>query len=148
MFASMVLAGGLDVLRAIAAGSEYQEFEPDGIAIASAISRQAAPQARVLHAPTYNTPVFLTGRRSLLGYSGWLWSRGLDYRQREYDIQRIYSGGPEAGGLLRQYQVDYLLAGPQERESFRLDEVFLSQFKKLAEAGPYRLYQINKERVK
>jgi hypothetical protein len=143
VFASMVLAGGLDVLRAIAAGSEYQEFEPDGIAIAAAISRQAAPRARVLHAPTYNTPVFLTGRRSLLGYPGWLWSRGLDYRQRESDIQRIYSGGPEAGGLLRQYAVDYLLVGPQEHGSLRVDEAFLSQYKKLAEAGPYRLYQIN-----
>jgi hypothetical protein len=147
-FASMTLAGGLDVLRVITAATEQREFTPEGIAIARDISAQAAPQARVLHAPTYNTPVFLTGRRSLLGYPGWMWSRGLDYGQRYSDIQRIYSGEADAGALLRQYGVDYMLVGPEELAAFRVDERFLSQYKKLAEAGPYRLYQVHNEREK
>jgi hypothetical protein len=147
-FAGMTLAGGLDVLRAISAATEHREFTPEGIAIAQAISARTAPQARVLHAPTYNTPVFLTGRRSLLGYPGWLWSRGLDYGQRYNDVQRIYSGEAGAGELLRQYQVDYMLAGPEELATFGVNERFLSQYKKVAESGPYRLYQIHIEQEK
>jgi hypothetical protein len=143
--ASMTLAGGLDVLRVVTAATEQQEFTPEGIAMAMVISAWAAPQARVLHAPTYNTPVFLTGRRSLLGYPGWMWSRGLDYGQRYSDLQRIYSGEAEAGALLRQYKVDYALVGPDEVAAFKVDERFLSQYKKLAEAGPYRLYEIHTE---
>jgi len=142
VFASMVLAGSLDTLRVITATTEHREFDPQGIAIAKVISEQAAPRAPVLHAPTYNSPVFLTGRRSLLGYPGWMWSRGLDYSQRNSDIQRIYAGGPDSLALLRQYGVDYVLVGPDELASFTVNESFLSQYIKLAQAGPYRLYKI------
>jgi len=142
---SMVLAGTLDVWRMITAATAQGEFEPQGIAIARAISDQAPPRARVLHAPTYNTPVFLTGRRSLLGYPGWMWSRGLDYRQRNDDIQRIYAGGADAAALLRQYGVDYVLVGPQELASFPVNGPFLSQYKNVGQAGPYRLYQVGGE---
>jgi hypothetical protein len=143
-FLSMVLAGSLDVLRVITGTTENREFDAQGIAIARTISAQAAPHALVLHAPTFNSPVFLTGRRSLLGYPGWIWSRGLDYSQRDLDIQSIYSGEPGAAGLLRQYGIDYVLVGPDEFSSLRINEGFLSQYKQLAQAGPYRLYQVGK----
>jgi hypothetical protein len=145
VFASMVLAGGLDVLRVITATTEYREFDPPGIAIAKVISEQAAPRAVVLHAPTYNSPVFLTGRRSLLGYPGWMWSRGLDYSERNSVIQSIYSGGPDSTALLRQYKIDYVLVGPDELTLLRVNEGFLSQYKKVAQAGPYRLYAVHGE---
>src|SRR5947209_13722105 len=138
----MVLAGGLDVLRLITDTTEQQEFTAEGIAIAKVISGNAAPRATVLHAPTFDTPVFLTGRRSLLGFPGWMWSRGLDYSQRYYEIQSIYSGNIEANALLHKYQVDYVLVGPAEISTFGVNQEFLSQYKKLAEIGPYRLYQI------
>jgi hypothetical protein len=140
--ASMLLAGGLDVLRVVSAVTEYQEFDPQGMAVARAISAQAAPDAVVLHTPTYNSPVFLTGRRSLLGYPGWMWSRGLDYSQRNADIQRIYSGGPDAAILLRRYGIDYALVGPAELASFNVNEQFWSQYTVQAQEGPYRLYKI------
>lgn len=141
--ASMLLAGGLDVLRVISAVTEYQEFDPPGIAVAKAISVQAAPDAVVLHTPTYNSPVFLTGRRSLMGYPGWMWSRGLDYSQRNADIQRIYSGGPDAAALLRRYGIDYVLIGPAELASSNVNAQFWSQYTVQAQEGPYRLYKIN-----
>ena len=74
LLTTLVLAGGVDVLRVITSSTEYQEFEPQGIALGDTISRQTAPRALVLHAPVYNSPIFLTGRRSLLGYPGWMWS--------------------------------------------------------------------------
>ncbi len=148
VFAAMVLAGGLDVLRVITAATEYREFDPEGIAIARAISQQAAPRALVLHAPTYNSPVFLTGRRSLLGYPGWMWSRGLNYSEREADIRRIYSGGPEADVLLRSYGVDYLLIGPDELASLNVNETFWSRYLKQAQTGQYRLYKTRLEHEK
>jgi len=140
--ATLLLAGGLDVLRVVSEASEYQEFDAQGIAAASLISAQTPARALVLHAPTYNSPVFLTGRRSLLGYPGWMWSRGLDYSERSADIQRIYSGAPEAEALLRKYNVDYVLVGPMELASFKINEQFWSKYKTLSGAGAYRVYQI------
>jgi uncharacterized membrane protein len=97
----------------------------------------------VLHAPTFNSPVFLTGRRSLLGYPGWMWSRGLSYAERGADVQRIYSGAPEADALLRHYGVDYVLIGPAELASLKVNEQFWSKYAILSQAGAYRFYQTN-----
>jgi hypothetical protein len=142
VLATLLLAGALDVLRVVSEASEYQEFDAQGIAAASLISAQTPARALVLHAPTYNSPVFLTGRRSLLGYPGWMWSRGLDYSERSTDIQRIYSGAPEAEALLRKYNVDYVLVGPMELASFKINEQFWSKYKTLSGPGAYRVYQI------
>ncbi|HEY2359856.1 MAG TPA: hypothetical protein VGK36_01975 [Candidatus Angelobacter sp.] len=142
VLATLLLAGALDVLRVVSEASEYQEFDAQGIAAASVISAQTSPRALVLHAPTYNSPVFLTGRRSLLGYPGWMWSRGLDYSERSADIQRIYLGVPEADALLQKYNVDYVLVGPMELASFKVNEQFWSKYKTLSRAGAYRIYKI------
>jgi hypothetical protein len=139
--AIMTLAGGLDVLRVLTDASQYQEFDIHAREAAEAILRQAGPRALVLHAPTYNSPVFLTGRRSLLGYPGWMWSRGLDYSQRAADIQSIYSGSAEAETLLRHYGVQYVVLGPQERASFAVSERFWSRYTNIMPAGEYRLYK-------
>jgi hypothetical protein len=141
ILATLLLAGGLDVLRVVSEASEYREFDPSEIAIAGQISAQALPRAVVLHAPIFNSPVFLTGRRSLLGFPAWMWSRGLDFSQRGADIASIYSGGPEAEGLLRQYNVDYVLVGPLELASFKVNEQFWSKYKRVSQAGAYSLYE-------
>jgi hypothetical protein len=142
VLATLLLAGALDVLRVVSEASEYQEFDAQGIAAAKVISAQTAPRALLLHAPTYNSPVFLTGRRSLLGYPGWMWSRGLDYSERSADIERIYSGAPQAETLLRKYNVDYVLVGPMELAAFKVNEQFWVKYKTLSRAGAYRVYQI------
>jgi hypothetical protein len=139
--ASLTLAGALDIVRVISGATENLEFDTQGIAIAKVISEQTAPRAVVLHDPTYNSPVFLTGRRSLLGYPGWMWSRGLDYSQREAEIQRMYAGPPDAESLLRSYHVDYVLIGPAELGSLKVDPAFWSRYPTVAQAGPYRLYK-------
>lgn len=141
VFASLIFAGCLDVLRVVSEATEYIEFDTPGIAAADVISTQARPHAVVLHAPTYNSPVFLTGRRSLLGYPGWMWSRGLDSSQRNADIQRIYSGGPDAEALLQHYGVDYVLIGPLELASLNVNEQFWSRYTKVSQSGAYRIYQ-------
>lgn len=148
VFLALVLAGGLDVLRVVSEASEYQEFDAQGIAAARFISAQAPPRAVVLHAPTFNSPVFLTGRRSLLGYPGWMWSRGLSYAERGADVQRIYSGAPEAEALLRHYGVDYVLIGPAELASLKVNEQFWSKYAILSQAGAYRFYQTNVHTMK
>jgi hypothetical protein len=141
--AAMVMAGALDILRVVAGETEYREFDPDGIAIAKVISQHAQPRSLVLHVPTYNTPVFLTGRRSLLGYPGWMWSRGLDYYHRQTEIEHIYAGAPDAEQLMRQYGVDYVLISPAELATMKVDPLFWSRYSRVAEIGEYRLYQTN-----
>jgi hypothetical protein len=141
---ALVLAGSLDVWRVVSGQTVYGEFDADGIEMAHLIRDRTPDSALVLHAPTYNTPAFLAGRQSLLGYPGHVWSRGLDYAAREQDIGMIYAGGPEAEGLLASYGVDYVLVSPIEHNQRPgyVNEGFFTRFTEVAAAGDYRLYQI------
>jgi hypothetical protein len=140
---SLTLAGTLDILRVVSGASEYREFDPDAIAIAKLISDNTPPRACVLHAPIYNSPVLLTGRRSLLGYPGWMWSRGIDSSQRQAEIGRMYAGAPDADALLRRYRVDYALIGPEELASLSVNREFWSRHSLFQQTGGYRLYRTN-----
>jgi hypothetical protein len=142
---TLTLAGALDLSRVIRHTVLMREFDNDGIAIAQEITKRTSPRAIVLHAPTYDTPVFLTGRRSLLGYPGQIWSRGLDAGSRESDIRSIYAGASNARGLLEHYAVNNVLVGPQERSMMAVNSVFFSNFTLIGKSGDYSLYQINKK---
>ena len=102
LFAAATLSGALDVFRVASRQSAFRLFDADGVAIAAAIRDATPPRAVVLHAPVHDSPVYLTGRRSLLGYPGHMWSQGLDAGQREAEIARIYAGAADGGatGLL------------------------------------------------
>ncbi|HEV2763536.1 MAG TPA: hypothetical protein VGV38_11210, partial [Pyrinomonadaceae bacterium] len=96
----------------------------------------------ILHAPTYNHPSFLTGRRSVMGYAGHLWTHGLKYDEREREVRRVYAGGADAQGALERLGADYVVVGPSERANLPVvNESFFQRYTKVGEAGAYRLYQ-------
>jgi uncharacterized membrane protein len=90
----------------------------------------------------HNHPVFLTGRRSLLGYPGHVWTHGLEYGEREAEIKRVYAGAPDADAILRKYGVEYVVVSPLERNILSVNEQFFSKFQIVGEVGEYRLYKI------
>lgn len=135
-------SGGLDVWRVASGAIDQPIFDRDALAMADAIAEATPPQALVLHAPSYNSPVLLSGRRSLLGYPGHIWSQGLDAGRREEEIRLMYQAGPAGVALLARHQVRYLLVGPQEWSLGSLNEAWLGRLRKLAERGPYALYEL------
>jgi hypothetical protein len=139
-------AGGLDVWRAASGAVERREFDPAGIAFAEVVRRETPPRSLILHAPTYNDPVYLTGRRTFLGYPGHVWSHGIDYTEREADLKSIYAGSADAPALIEKAGIDYVVVGPLEREELgkygvAVNESFFARFRKVGEAGGYRLYK-------
>jgi hypothetical protein len=138
-------AGGLDVWRA-AVGTERREVDADGLAFAELIKSKTPPRALILHAPVYNDPVYLTGRRTFLGYPGHVWSHGLNFERREAEMKRIYAGGADASSLIVNNQIEYVVVGPIERAELRragvaLNESFFKRFEKVGGAGEYSLYK-------
>jgi hypothetical protein len=138
-------AGGLDVWRA-AVGTERREFDADGLAFAELIKSKTPPRALILHAPVYNDPVYLTGRRTFLGYPGHVWSHGLNYDRREAELKRIYAGGADAAQLVEANGIEYVVVGPIERAEMKrygvaLNESFFKRFERVGGAGEYSLYK-------
>ena len=138
----VTLAGGLDVAAIALRSNQYGIFDAQGISFAELIKREVPPNAVVLHAPVHNHPVFLTGRRSLMGYPGHVWTHGLEYLQRESEIKRVYAGAPDADEILRKYGVEYAVVSPLERNELDVNEQFFSKFQIVGEVGGYRLYKI------
>jgi hypothetical protein len=143
--ASLAFSGALDVFRVASRQVELRVFDAEGVAFAATALQQTPPRALVLHSPTYDSPALLSGRRSLLGYPGHIWSQGLDAGSRQADIERIYTGGPDAEELLRGYGVDFILVGPQERRDLRVDDAFLERFPLVARRGDYQLRKLVRE---
>jgi len=142
LLACVTLAGGLDVAAIVLRSNEYGIFTAPGIQFAELIKREAAPQAVVIHAPVHNHPVFLTGRRSLMGYPGHVWTHGLEFGPRESEIRRVYAGAPDANNILRKYGVDYAVVSPLEKNIMNVNDQFFSTFQLVGEVGEYRLYKI------
>jgi hypothetical protein len=142
LFVCVTLAGTLDVAGIALRSIKYQVFDAAGVKFAELIKQQTAPRAMIIHAPVHNTPVFLTGRRSLMGYPGHIWTHGLEFVQRESEIKRIYLGAPDADQLLRNYNIEYAVVGPHEQVTTNYNEGFFNRFEKVGEVGGYSLYKI------
>jgi hypothetical protein len=141
LFACVTLAGALDVAAIVLRSNEYGIFTEPGIQFAELMKRETAPQSVVIHAPVHNHPVFLTGRRSLMGYPGHVWTHGLEFAERESEIKRVYAGAPDAVSILRKYGVDYAVVGPLEG-NLNVNQQFFSRFQLVGEVSGYRLYKI------
>ncbi len=142
LFVILTLAGGLDVFALATRQGEYQEFDGDGVTFAEAIKQQTPPRATILHAPIHNTPIFLSGRRSVMGYPGHIWTHGIDSGPRENEIKQIYGGAPSAANLLQKYAVDYVVVDPQERSVLTVNDAFFRHYPEVITVGEYHLFKI------
>ncbi len=141
LFVLLTLSGALDLWRAGAGKITNPIVSPEGTAFAEDVRAATPPRAVILHAPAYNSEVYLTGRRTVVGYLGHMWSQGLDIGNREADLKAIYEGSPDARSRLDGNGVDFIVAGPLEEAMEDFNPEALSGLPVVVERGPYRLYR-------
>lgn len=144
-FAMLIFSGSLDVWRTLSGAVNYEIFSADAVEAAEKIRDVTEKDSLFLNAPTYNSTVVLTGRRSLMRYSGHLQSHGIEYRQREADVRAIYAGGPRAEQLLRDHGIEYVLISQEERNTLQANEGFFSRFPLVVETGQNKVYKVKNE---
>jgi hypothetical protein len=142
----LTLAGALDVTRALSPVEHPVLLGPVELEVARMIREQTPPRSVIMHAPIHNSPVIMSGRPSLMGYPGHLWTHGIDYQERESDVNAIYSGRSDADELLKKYAVDYVILGPVERSQLKPQESFFTGhgFPVIIDYQGYRVYEIRK----
>ena len=143
----LTLSGGLDVWRVISRQINYQVFSRDAVKIAEEIKQKTPPNALFLNAPTYNSAVVLSGRRSLMRYVGHLSSYGIDYEPRENEVKRIYEGSTLAFGFIERNKIEYVIISPEEeaymgQNNLILQDKFFEKYSKIAEIGDYKVYKL------
>ena len=145
LFATLTLAGAVEVAGIAFRSVKYSLFDDSGIRFAEMIKQRTPPRSLIMHAPVHNNPVFLSGRRSLMGYPGHIWTHGLNFVRREGDLKKMYLGGMDAEQLLYNYQIQYVVVGPLERLVMPVNEQFFSQYPKIGEVGEYTLYKVQRQ---
>ena len=139
----LTFAGIADVWRVLSKTINYQVFDKDAVAIAEQIKQKLPPKALILNAPTYNSAVVLSGRRSLMRYTGHLSSHGIDFAERENDVKMIYNGEAVSDIFLRKYNIEYVLISPIESTELNANEAYFSKFPVVCESGMYRVYAVS-----
>jgi hypothetical protein len=138
----LIFSGALDVWRTVSAQINNKVFDREAVRVAEQLKGSTEPRALFLNAPTYNSAVVLTGRRSLMRFPGHLWSHGIDYAQREADVKTMYTGGPDAQSLLDEYGIDYVVISPEERVNVSPNDAFFKRLPVAASVGKYVVYKV------
>jgi uncharacterized membrane protein len=68
----------------------------------------------------------------------------LEFAEREREIKRIYAGAPDAEQLMKNYQIDYAVVGPLERNVMTVNDQFFARYEKVGEVGEYKLFKIRR----
>jgi len=140
----MVFSGGLDIFRTFTPVTYYQIFTDEDLQVSKAVKNLTAKDSIFVTAPIHNHPIpALSGRSTLVGFHGWLWSHGIDYYQRASDVQRIYQGGEEAEGLIRKYKVNYVALSSYERENFSINVSYFQKYPKIPLSADWIVYDVS-----
>ena len=64
----------------------------------------------------------LTGRNIVCGSTSYVYFHGLDYTERETDMQSMFSAPQANCALFEKYSIDYILVSAYERNNFNVNE--------------------------
>lgn len=145
LFISMTASGFLDLWR-ISRTEKHASlmWSNSELALAEQFRGTSKATERVLAADKHNHWVSAqAGRQILLGYKGWMWTYGINYGQTERDMRKMFSGASDSERLLKKYNIDYVVIGPEELRNYHANErYFRSNYKKILENTRYRIYSI------
>jgi len=140
----LIFSSVLDIFRTFTPITYYKIFSNQDLQIADSVKNLTPKDAIFLTAPIHNHPVSaLSGRSTLLGFYGWVWSHGLNYQERADDINRIYQGDQNAEQLISKYRISYITDGPYERSNFDINRSFLSKFPQIFLDSDWRIYDVS-----
>jgi len=118
-------------------------FNRDAIDMATFVRQNIPEDAQIMTGSTHlNLVSSLAGRPSLVGYPGWLWTKGVDYGPRENDLKTFYSN-PDRADILKKYDIEYILLDSQVIYDWKTDKsAFDVRFKKIHGDGNLVLYKV------
>ncbi|MBM2820911.1 MAG: 2 protein [Candidatus Berkelbacteria bacterium] len=119
-------------------------FEQSARNLSTYILKNIPENDLILTGTTHLNPVAsLAGRPVLVGFPGWLWTRGIDYSQREQDLRIFYLDPLKSNWVIKKYDFKYILIDNQAVSEFKADrDIFDKYFLIIFSQGQYTLYKI------
>lgn len=126
----IILSGVIDAFSRSSFASPYLHtiFNAEEQKTANWIIKNIPSKNNILTSSTHlNLVNSLAGKLVLIGYPGWLWTHGIQYQEREVDINRMFQGGEEVEKLFKKYKINYVMIGSKERYDHKANELFYDQ---------------------
>jgi hypothetical protein len=130
----------------------YVIFSEDSIHVADWIKENTSPDAIFLTGDVHNHPVTcLAGRKSFLGYRGWMYTHGVSTDERSGMVAYMYNAycQDQLYDEARQNGIDYVYLGPEELyyEAYPVNQSLFNNMTALYDwRGPsgyrYRIYEV------
>ncbi len=144
--ASMTLSPLLENLDQAEGNMRFRMITAEQEQIAIQLRDISKPDDLVVTGMESHDPfMMLSGRQVLMGYWGQLWVSGIPYEQRQAEVLEIYKLGPTADELMKQYGVDYVVIGPDERDPNQVgvdESAWAARFPVATSTDQYRVYDV------
>jgi uncharacterized membrane protein len=78
-----------------------------------------------------------------MGYDGWLWSRGINYSDRQKELNNFFIKPSQNTDFLTKYNIGYVLIDDKINSDFGKSLGYFDQnFAKINESPRFKLYKI------
>jgi len=115
----LFFSGFVSLIGGLAAGRPgYQFANRSEIDFVAAAVRRLPVEARFAGFPTYNHPLLLNGRKMVCGYSGHLWTQGINSPEVESKLDNLMLGQGDWKTTARELRVRYLFWGGMEKTNY------------------------------
>lgn len=141
-----LFSGVLDMLPRIA--TPYNSlpviFDPYTRETADYIKQNISQKDLILTGTYHRNPVdSLAGRPVIVGYPGWLWSRGINYLSRQNLLQNFYRNPSNDNPLLKEFPIKYVLLSNEDIIDMGVDKnLFDNKYPVVYQNPEFTLYKI------
>ncbi len=146
LFSLSIFSGVIDLTPRFLVKQENMPviFDNSAVQLADFVKSNIKEGDLILTSSTHLNPVSsLAGRPVLVGYPGWLWTKGIDYSEREWAAKTFYRNPSENKNILGAFNFKYVLLDNQAVNDWGARKnIFDSMFVKVFESGSYVLYKI------
>lgn len=142
LFLITILPGLLTTYRELKVN--FVLYTKADVELADFVKKNTKSNEIFLSTDQHNNPISsLAGRQILMGYRGWLWSHGIDYKERFNDLLNIYNGSDNAYQLISKYNPNYILVEKKPDPQWFINQnYFRNYFRPIFENSSYVLYKI------
>lgn len=145
-FVFVIFSGVVDILpRAFVPIDKMPViFNRDAIRTAYFIRQNVEAADIIITSSTHlNIVSSLAGRPTIVGFPGWLWTKGVSYGAREADLRMFYLDPVKNKNIAAKYKAQYVLIDPTITYDWKADKkIFDNNFKLIFKAGSYYLYYL------
>jgi hypothetical protein len=141
---TLTLVGILDITKSVFTDRRvFMIWSRGGVMIAREIREHTPPGSVFFNAPVHFSPIFLSGRPTLMGDPMHVCAQGINL-DREQSIKTIFeSNKPQLQlKLLKLLGADYALVGPTERERLKDKDFFEKHFKVFIDQHEYKVFKL------